>query len=107
MEKKWYIQYIQTKNRNFRLNVLLVRKKEIVMPDFDIRDREGRNPTVFGRIIYEPLGMRQTLYCETEEGFMKMVHALIENRVWFDVDFPEMDMPIDDKTNHTFLKGEI
>jgi hypothetical protein len=59
------------------------------MPDFDTR------------------GRKQTLYCETEKGFMQMVHALIMNRIWFDVDFPEMDMPEDQGTIHTFLKGEL
>jgi hypothetical protein len=54
---------------------------------------ERRTSKVFGRIKYEPLGTKQTIYCETEELFMRMIQSLIANRVWFDVDFPDMKIP--------------
>jgi len=57
------------------------------MPD------ERKNSTVFGRIKYEPLGIKQTIYYASEEKFIRMIHILIDNRVWFNVDFPDMKIP--------------
>ena len=45
----------------------------------------------FGRIKWMPFGItEQVEICKTEEEYWDMVKMLTSNKVWFDVDFPEM-----------------
>ena len=45
---------------------------------------------MYARIKWQPFGLTDKIeICKTEKDYYDMVKMLTDNRVWFDVDFPD------------------
>jgi hypothetical protein len=43
---------------------------------------------MFARIKWCPFGTETEVICETREKYFEMVEWLVDNKCWFDTDFP-------------------
>ena len=51
------------------------------------------NNRVFARFVYEPLYTHQEIFCADKKELNAMIKLAVSNRIWFDVDFPDMALP--------------
>ena len=55
--------------------------------------KEATAMKTYARLVFKPMGRPVEVFCATREELRDMIDILINQKYWFDVDFPNMEQP--------------